>query len=131
MWFIKWLDQQAFSYSDWLPWRRARGALAVVVALTAVLVPGAFRAAGLAYVHHEEVVVTGLLTKTEHEMFCGPKQPESVRIAFCSRVGERDQAPGEVFHEGRSGKLAGGLPLHRQPDVRIVLANLYELLNRG
>jgi len=102
MWFIRWLDQQAFSYSDWLPWRRARGALAFVVAVTAVLVPSAFRAAALAYVHHEQAVVTRLLTNMEHEMFCGPKQPESVRIAFCSRVEERDRHAAKSSTKGEA-----------------------------
>jgi len=100
MWFIRWLDQQAFSYSDWLPWRRARGALAFVVALTALLVPSAFRAAALAYVHHEQAAVTRLLTNTEHEMFCGPKQPESIKVAFCSRSGGARPSPAKSPTKG-------------------------------
>ena len=102
MWFTKWFDQEVFSYSDWVPWRKVRRALVFALALTAVLVPNAFRAAALAYVHHEQAVVTRLLMNMEHQMFCGPKQPESVRIAFCSRVEERDQHAAKSSTKGEA-----------------------------
>jgi hypothetical protein len=101
--------KQAAEVTDWVPWRRVKRPLAVLVVLTAVVAPKQYEAGMLAYARDETAIVGTWLKDEARSMMCqaleNTKQTTATsgtrtlsRLWRCPRAGEKEYSA----HDRRS-----------------------------